>query len=472
MTTPTTPLLRPERAEADKAVLAEAVRLSGESRPRRTLAGIFARRSETHRRPRLVPLSLLATLVVVAAVVVFSTLTAPATRPPSASAKSPSGWVLLGDVSPTWQTVASTPYQPQFGLPGIGFSCPTTTTCYAVNFENPGPDGASEVVVTTNGGATWSPSTLPVTLTGPGPAALSCVDANTCALLGVNSAGSPIFLETTDGGATWQQEAGPTGLGASFGTRLVCSSASTCVGVTGGGGPVTATKSLVTASEQSPFAFATSDGGATWTTSSLPSGFVPGDLQCSSADDCVASGGGAAGIVGSGAGFAYTTDGGATWTSTSVNESTVFGGMRRLSCNSSNTCLADVTSPNAGTSSLLSSSDGGATWSSVTPTGLPEGFVTTLLCTTGNTCWAGGITNTDPMVSAVSLGAPGFVASTTDGGTTWQSSPLPSGVGAVMEVSCPSSTACFALAVAQGQPAGTTAGFELLAYASSATTDG
>lgn len=469
MTNPTTPLLRAERAEADKAVLVEAMRLARDSRPRRAHARIAAGFATTRRHWRLVPVFV--TLVVIAAFA-FNALTAPVTRPSAPSATSPSHWVLLGDVSPSWQALASTTNQPQFGLPGIGFSCPSTTTCYAVNFENPGPNGASEVVVTTDGGETWSPSALPVALTGPGPAALSCVDASTCALLGVTSAGSPIFLETTNGGATWQQEAGPTGMGASVGTRLVCTSSSTCVGVTGGGGPVTATSSLVTANALSPFAFATSDAGATWTTSSLPSGFVPGDLQCSSAEDCVASGGGVAGVAGNGAGFAFTTDGGATWTATSVQLSTVLGGLRQLSCSASGTCLSNVVSPGAGTSSLLSSSDGGATWSSETETGLPEGLVTALSCTAGSTCWAGGVVNTAPKVSAVSLGAPGFIASTTDGGATWQSSPLPVGVGAVMEVSCPTSTACFALAVAQGQTAGTSNGFEILAYGASAGSDG
>lgn len=471
MTTPITPLLRPERAEADKSVLVEVMRRASQSRSHRVGVGIAAGLKGSRRRPRLVTLSLLTTLFALVALVAFNTLTAPATRPSVVSPASPSRWVLVGDVSPSWQALAGTPYQPQFGLPGIGFSCPSTTTCYAVNFENPGPSGTSEVVVTTNGGQTWSPSTLPVTLTGPGPAALSCVDATTCALLGVNSAGGPIFLETTDTGMSWQQEAGPTGMGASIGTRLVCTSASTCVGVTGGGGPATATSSLVTANALSPFAFTTSDAGATWTTSSLPSGFVPGDLQCSSAEDCVASGGGVPGLAGQGT-FAYTSDGGATWTATNVQQSTMFAGQRRLSCNSSNTCLAEVAGPGAGTSSLLSSSDGGATWSPQTETGLPQGFVTSLSCTTGSTCWAGGVVNTNPEMSAVSLGAAGFVASTSDGGVTWQSPALPTGVGAVMELSCPSSTACFALAVSQGQVAGTTTGFEILAYGLSTTTDG
>ena len=471
MTTPISPLVRPERAEADKSALVEAMRLDSQSRSHRVRAGLATGLHAMRQRPRLVSLSLLTTLLVVVALVVFSTLTAPATRPSTLTPNSPSRWVLLGDVSPSWQALSGTAYQPQFGLPGVGFSCPSTTTCYAVNFENPGPNGSSEVVVTTDGGDTWSPSTLPVTLTGPGPAALSCSDATTCALLGVNSAGSPIFLETTDTGATWQQEAGPSGLGASVGTRLVCSSATTCLGVTGGGGPTTATSSLVTANAQSPFAFTTHNAGVTWTTSSLPSGFVPGDLQCSSPEDCVASGGGVPGIASQGTGFTYTSNGGVTWTATNAPSSSTFVGQRRLSCSSSSTCLSDVDGPGAGTSPLLSSSDAGATWTTQSETGLPQGFVTTLSCTTGTMCWAGGVENSNPEVSAVSLGAPGFVASTSDGGATWQSSSLPTGVGAVMELSCPSSTACFALAVSQGQTAGTTAGFEILAYGASTTAD-
>ncbi len=152
--------------------------------------------------------------------------------------------------------------------PGLFLACPTTTTCYA-NLQQGVPGTYSEIEVTHDGGDTWQPSNLPVTLTGA--TRLACVDVDTCATLGTDAAGNAIFLETSDGGATWTSVAGPGQLTSSTGdTVLACTSAESCV----------ALASDPAGQTGAALAFVTDDGGATWTDSNLPSDFVPGAIQC------------------------------------------------------------------------------------------------------------------------------------------------------------------------------------------------
>jgi hypothetical protein len=63
----------------------------------------------------------------------------------------------------------------------------------------------------------------------------------------------------------------------------------------------------------------------------------------------------------------------------------------------------------------------------------------------------------------ISLGqAVGLVASTGDGGQSWKDAGLPKGVLAVVDISCPSSTSCYALAFQR--PSSGSGTFVLLAY--------
>lgn len=117
-----------------------------------------------------------------------------------------------------------------------------------------------------------------------------------------------------------------------------------------------------------------------------------------------------------------------------------------LSCPDTTTCYVTgpsgtVTSGWAPINSLWVSRDSGASWNG--PNLLPSGitFTTPLVCSTEDDCLAGG---RPPAMAGGASAA--LVLHTSDGGRTWSQSPLPSGVGLLSAISCPSSTTCFGLA--------------------------
>jgi photosystem II stability/assembly factor-like uncharacterized protein len=351
-------------------------------------------------------------------------------------------WRLVSDVSPSWRalpTVGDVPGEPK----GLNFSCPTATTCYAANFSSKGPATASEVEVTDDGGTTWRALTLPVSLLRP--PSLSCIDADTCAIFGIDQSGNSTFLETTDGGQTWTSRAGPNELAGMNGPmQLACTTATSCLVVAPGPNRKVDPGSTV------PFggaaSFVTDDGGSTWSTSSLPTGFIPSALQCISAADCVTTG--SISLAGppapSEATILHTTDGGTSWATAAIPSSLAAQDTfspSTLSCADTGNCLAIFSDVAGSATEVLSSTDGGATWAPTAATGFPQGVVTSLSCPGGADCWAAG--------AADASGAPGVVASTSDGGTTWLEAQLPQGVGVIVDISCPNASSCFALGLQQ-----------------------
>ncbi|HTZ08954.1 MAG TPA: hypothetical protein VMB72_07770, partial [Acidimicrobiales bacterium] len=370
-------------------------------------------------------------------------------------------WRLVSDVAPSWRALPSLADEAG-GVPGLDFSCPAPDTCYAANFASDGPGSASQLMATHDGGATWAPSTLPVALTLSG--ALACTGADTCAVLGVDGSGGPTFMETTDGGATWSSHPGPAALTGTGGRiRLSCATATSCLAVARPGPAAVPATGAVTAGAD---AFATSDGGATWSTSALPVDVQPRALQCISATDCVTSGntpGAGLDPATARGSVLVTTDGGSTWTASTVPAALgPFGPLDSLACTATGTCLADVSSPTAAPE-LIASTDGGATWVVRGASGVPDGAVMSISCADGADCFATGVTRSPGTFTTISLGAPGFAASTADGGATWQATALPAGVGAVVAVSCPAVSSCYALAVHQGGAGDGSQPFVLLA---------
>lgn len=447
---PSSPRLRPERTDADKRVIGDEIRRGAVAEPVRAHAfrRLSSARATTRRRLLITTASALGTVALIVVVIVALGVTTAGTGHPSRGATKTLGtWELVSDVSPSWRALPNSAYEPTVGLPGIDLTCPTTSTCYAVDFGAAGFGGPNQIVATHDGGTTWNPVTLPVTLAGPGKPSLTCVDATTCAILGVNPSGDPTFLETTDGGQTWMTKAGPSGLTSSFSTRITCVSATNCVVISGGG---TVPRSPATSIEANPQSFTTGDGGTTWSQASLPAGFLPQSLECTSVENCVAGGMSFGATPNSGGNFVYTTDGGSSWSPSSMSSGAgSFGPFSSLSCQSGGSCLTASFDFSDSSPVLNSSDDGGATWTATTATGLPQGVVMGLSCPSAGVCWATGVTTTTAMTSAVSLDNSGFAAVTTDGGSTWQDAQLPSSVAAIVAVSCPSASSCFALGVPQ-----------------------
>jgi photosystem II stability/assembly factor-like uncharacterized protein len=282
---------------------------------------------------------------------------------------------------------------------------------------------------------------------------LACVDADTCATLGVGASGHATFVKTSDGGATWSSVPGPSQLPPSVAdTVLACNAAESCVAVASG-----PAGQLGWAE-----AFVTSDGGITWTTSKLPPAFVPVGLRCFSGAACVLGGhyksppdGGSTTPNGP---ILYSNDNGATWAAAAVPPGlrSLNSSLSSLSCADSATCVAIFAVQGAqqqanqpkSSNEVLTSTDGGRSWSQASASALPTAMVSGLSCPTDSGCWASGFQ--------------GIVASTADGGQSWQDQQLPHGVQNVFDISCPTDTNCYALA--QSPSGGSQARFVLLAY--------
>jgi hypothetical protein len=345
-------------------------------------------------------------------------------------------WQLVSYVDPSWQQLPSAGY-----AEGVGLECPTNNDCYAIDTT------AEQVEVTNDGGTTWHHVSLPgdvTTLSSP-----ACAGPSTCSLIGTDASGSLVLLTTIDGGATWTTH--PTGQrpidGAAIHSHgspapyryvpaLTCATATSCVSV------ITV---LDASSAPSSVAIATHDGGTSWSTSVLPSDFDLLGASCGSGS-CVLVG---ANASSSPLAVAYvSTNGGDDWSPATLPVGT--GALTSVSCAPSSTCYA-VASSNvpggAATSGVLMSTDGGTSWQETDTSALPDSILTAISCAGPATCWASGVRVPVGGDQAITVAEyPGVLATTSDGGASWQAAPLPDAIRAVAQVSCPSTTTCFALA--------------------------
>ncbi len=183
---------------------------------------------------------------------------------------------------------------------------------------------------------------------------------------------------------------------------------------------------------------------APWTSESYPASIDGGHLftiTCGSPTHCWA-----VGNDGTAADIIATTDGGATWTRQSYPSGTGLengGHLFSISCGSPSTCQA----VGSGTQLvILGTTDGGATWNVESyPPELAGGHLFTVYCISASTCWAlGGA----PSVTSVILG-------TTDGGATWTEQPYPSGLNlpdnGFLSITCPTPSQCFIIATSGGK---------------------
>ncbi|MHB8317829.1 MAG: WD40/YVTN/BNR-like repeat-containing protein, partial [Acidimicrobiales bacterium] len=243
-------------------------------------------------------------------------------------------------------------------LPGADFlgfasaiSCPSIEVCYVAG---PPPIWASgpgnlEMIMTTNGGATWRPVVLPPVpgYLSPG---VSCPSTQECFVV----EGGEV-IETTDGAASWTVD---TALSGKIQLNSVaCPSIAVCFAA----GSVETTGSGVISN---PVVVRTEDGGATWSVLNTPVTAKNSSLMsisCPTPSTCYAVGASAMGNV-SGGFVIETSDSGATWKIDSVPTNVL--GLIGVSCPSTASCTA-VGGYSAGSSFTpiaLSTSDSGGSW--------------------------------------------------------------------------------------------------------------
>jgi photosystem II stability/assembly factor-like uncharacterized protein len=403
-------------------------------------ASLHARR---RRRTAVLASGALAVVILVATVAI-------ATTRPNHQANGPetarfTSFSLAGALPSQWRVASALDSNTAFSL-----VCLTDTTCYASSQFT-----TSDVVqVTNDGGSSWTASRLPETLSDA--SAVSCAIATECAILGIDAAGSPTFVRTTDGGTTWTTVAGPSGLVGQPATprtalapsglvTLSCPSPGTCFAIAS------------SPSRSDPaLGFVTLDGGTTWQRQHVATGFSPVALRCPTSTSCVVTGFFQAPLDGStqpvGA-VLYTHDGGASWRLATLADAV--DARSTLSCASAMSCTATFFDSSDSASAVLRTTDGGATWS--TSTRLDGQLATGLSCPSPSVCTEGG----DKMASNELKGA--TVAATSDGGTSFEPATLPPNTLALLSLSCPDTSSCFALAVEWSGAVDSPGTFELLA---------
>ena len=147
--------------------------------------------------------------------------------------------------------------------PGIDISCPSTTMCLGVS------TGAA--VLTTNGGAGWSPVAFPSGFTVEDG---QCPTSTACFAIGA-SAGNTEILSSSNGGVSWSVS-DATGIADGKLGEIVCSAATACTAqggfnTTGAGG-------------EGLTLWSTQDGGGTWQDDGETTGM---NLSCPTSSLCL-----------------------------------------------------------------------------------------------------------------------------------------------------------------------------------------
>jgi len=389
-------------------------------------------------RPRS-SLALTALAVASAVAIVTVLLTVGSTDTPAhKSSESPSG-VL------SWRLVdlASSPFRSLSPGATIGLQCVTDLVCYS-------PGAAQDAFFrTTDGGLNWEQTaSLPIATVEQAWNLLSfsCPTAETCAIVyvPVGSAAKVSlaeFILTTDGGAHWNMSKipVPTGIRSPSAGRFVCGDAIHCVLSVSGSLPAANGTDPSSPPQRVGTFLSTDDGGRTWTqATSAPSAAAAAvwTLNCSSDGSCIAVS--ALGsypssyVVG-----LRSDDWGLTWlagTPALYNDAAIM----YASCGDTTHCMLVPVGLSKVPYEIATTSNAGATWQ---VSGPPVGWAnmpTAVSCANADDCWIAMSTyNTDSASGAYSEPA---IEATRDGGTTWSSVALPTAqppIADVLTLSCP-----------------------------------
>jgi len=210
-------------------------------------------------------------------------------------------------------------------------------------------------------------------------------------------------------------------------TAVTCLTASKCwaVGSTVGSGGAPNGAALI----------ATSNGGTSWIAQLIPptTGYLA-DIACSTSSQCVAVGQGQGNQ-----GIAITTNnGGTSWGQATVPAG--IGDVTAVTCESDRRCMA-IGSLAAGDAALVSTS-AGATWTQAGTLSGGTSGASGISCIDAQHCWVTGHTLS------------GSVVSTSNGGVSWTTLPIPAGSGFLNSVSCVQGPADQAGAVPGTAPSG------------------
>mgnify|MGYP001214897329 CR=1 FL=1 len=270
------------------------------------------------------------------------------------------GLAATTDGGKTWVDKPAPP--DQFGR----LSCPSLTVCYAINQSNNEPLVA--IYRSDDGAQTWQQMTLPVGAFRPGD--IDCVSVTTCyataALQGTNQLRLALLV-THNGGKTWSAKtgidaaarAGVSSTGTNFGLdRLSCPSPTTCFVIAIAMSPPTPSTPV----SNTILVLSTTDGGKTWahhvlipTMPNNNGNLQPGlPLACPTVTTCYAITASVPGLHEPLPGVVLvTTDAGATWRHSVVKAEAT---LNDISCAGARACRV------IGSAGIFATADGGATW--------------------------------------------------------------------------------------------------------------
>ena len=353
------------------------------------------------------------------------------------------------------------------GLPALfGVSCMNASKCVSVGYtiNTTAHTTTPAILDSSDGGLKWKSKVVPagtMTLIRVG-----CSTSTTCVALGTGTVSNEFVADASSNGSlAWNAETVPPPVENI--TGLSCWSSTDCVAVG-------STENALQPPEPEGVVITTSNYGASWIVGTSPTGLSSiSDVTCPSADECIAVGTGSQTSLG----IDTSSDGGVTWTASTIGGDTAdMNAPSGVACNTPSTCMA------YGFDELLLSTDAGQTWS---PATLPENIqFRDVSCPTATECIGVGqngsslfpaiYVTTDGGADWTSQSAPGgggtslfgvdcptsvdceavgdteegtgsgFVVTTNDAGGTWTTQSAPAGVTALADVACVSSEDCTA----------------------------
>jgi hypothetical protein len=438
-------------------------------------------------------------------------------------------WELADDsLSGTWQQIPG-------GPPGTGVTCPSASACYEMDKITAAPVENSPLLsvsfyASTDDGVIWTEYSMP---SGFSPTtSLSCGSDSDCDAGGTYN-GQSVLVSTTNGGHSFTVAPLPSTVGTLF--SLSCSSSQFCGGLASEEAPRSAIYHPDTLEYGQPTNatfLSTDDDGSTFTNTAITAGNSLWTLECTSSLDCVALGD--QGSLSDGTTdwsegvMESTNDGGNTWASATMPSGFALGPDSVLSCPDAFHCSVSgqinvpfenppacatmnhpsnsptslpvtagapsaaiepivqfesslITSanlhaipntegfgcswpPENSVSDIMSTTDGGNTWTpEQLPASVPAPNLYGLSCPTDNECWASGYDENVQQVPGGANSTESVLLGTTDGGSTWSTVTfnVPSGTPSfqsafgdgIGRISCPTANVCVATGVGMADSA-------------------